>query len=172
MCSDCSWNTMSDALDSPKAPTPHELSARSNFSRWSISAHRKSKRTTSARCRSTASASWTTTASASPTSASSRRACSVAAETTPRWACSSAASGLKTSSSTAASESSLSPVNQLLQSIAEAALCKCFFFALAGTRSTPSLHRAPGGRRSVTTTRSPGWCHGPRTSRAPSSTSC
>lgn len=66
---------------------------------------RKSKRRMSASCRSTASASWTTTGSALLISASSPRACSVAEETTLRWACSNGASGLKTSSSTAASES-------------------------------------------------------------------
>lgn len=58
-------------------------------------------------CRNTVSASWTTTGSASPTSASSHRACSVAAATTPKWACWSVASGPRISSSTAASKARL-----------------------------------------------------------------
>lgn len=66
----------------------------------------------SASCRSTASASWTTTGNVSPISALSPQAYSVAVETTLRWACSNAASGLKTSSSTAASQSRFLPLSK------------------------------------------------------------
>lgn len=91
--------------------------------------YRKLRRRMSASCRSTASASWTTTGNASPISALSPQACSVAVETTPRWACSNAASGLKTSSSTAASESRFLP------------LCKSWLLEKVPGSNVNSFHR-------------------------------